>query len=129
MMTVNKRQSEAAILVIEDQPMTKRQMENMFGYQFIIRKTGYKAKDLLSKHGGNIRLIIIDDFVKNSIQTLKAIRLLDKSTPVYLMTSHDYLKIEAKQNGATGFIPEPFDVDSFKRIFQKHRDVLEGCLA
>ncbi|MCP4051000.1 MAG: response regulator [bacterium] len=120
--------NKAYILIIEDQPMTEIQMGNIFGYHFIIRRTVYGATDLLTRNAGNIQLIIIDDMVRNSIKIIKDIRSRYKSIPVYFMTSNDLLKFEALKNGVTGFIPEPFDVNSLKSVFAKHCDLLEGGL-
>ena len=119
-MRIKTGTNEGAILIVEDKPMTKEHMEDVYGHKFIVQQTERDAMRTLVKTDVVINLIVLDDFVYNSIGALNKFRSISKTIPIFMMTSCPNLKREAIKCGVTGFIAEPFDIESFQDVFNRY---------
>jgi response regulator of citrate/malate metabolism len=107
------------ILVIEDEPLTKEEMEKLFPYTFIITKSSQEALSELYKTPA-ISLIILDDYIKDPITLLKIIRSQSSNIPVFMMTASLSMKTNAINSGVTGFIYPPFDVENIEKVLSTY---------
>ena len=111
---------KAEILILEDEPMTKKEMETLFPYSFTIKKTRESAIQLFKQNKNDFDLIIIDDLIRDPLEALIQFRLSSKTTPIYIMTHSTTFKQKALRYGATGIMEPPFDTDSYISIFKTH---------
>lgn len=117
---MNINTSRHTILILEDEPMSKKEMETLFPHSFTITKTITTALHTLQKRLSEFSLIIIDDLIQDPIEAIIKFRLSSKNIPIYIMTTSPTLKQKALRYGATGAMDAPFDVDSYNVIFNKH---------
>ncbi len=112
------------ICIVDDssvvRSLVKKALE-MNDYKDILEaEDGVDAINTIKDKTNEIGLYVLDVNMPNmnGIELVKEIRLLDKSTPIVMLTTEtDKNKmIEAKENGATGWVVKPFETDKFMKV-------------
>lgn len=120
---------EMKILVVDDEPMMVESIKIGLlskGYSVVGVSNARQALDILSGGSHGIDLVLTDYLmpITNGIDLLMAIRRIDLTLPVLIMTAYadTSLVIDALKNGCVGFVEKPFSRDQLvaeiKRIEQ-----------
>jgi len=114
------------ILIVDDSKIVRdivKQSLALFGYNDVIE--AFDGLDALSKaeaNKGKINLYVFDVNMPrmNGIELVKEIRKIDRQNPIIMLTTEsDKAKmIEAKSNGATGWIIKPFESEKFIKVVE-----------
>jgi DNA-binding NtrC family response regulator len=107
--------NKGPILLIEEEPLTEKEMETILPYTFIIKKT-IKDSIAVLNNTDTISLIIIDDLIKDPLKLIALIRKRTNFIPIFMMTSSLSMKTKAIKTGITGFIYPPFDVEEIEKV-------------
>lgn len=123
------------ILVVDDSEEVRDiifgALEDM-GHEVEVAEDGSSALSLLSEKIFDLVLTDLQMPNMNGIQLLKAIKSIDQSIPVIMITGFPTLDnaIEAMKLGATDFVTKPFKLDYFelivKRAIDEHTLLLEN---
>ena len=109
----------ATILVVDDEPMIRtlaRRSLSAFGYSVIEAADGEEGVAKFREHAGVIRGIVLDLTMPrmNGMETLAAIRLMDKQVPVVIASGYarDLNGLDAANDPNVRFLQKPFDVSA-----------------
>ncbi len=118
------QKSDKTILVIDDDSGIRTAMEYMLqdaGYGVITSEDSSIIEKLTTQ---KVHLIIIDLLLSGNdgkavVKKLKSQKSTNK-IPVIILSAHPTADIEAKEAGADGFLPKPFNIEDLIGIIQKH---------
>ena len=117
------------ILLGEDEPEVRSYLEVALRCQGYTVELAQDGDEVLSYfQGGNpgISAVLLDIIMpgKDGIETLRAIRNLDKDLPVIMVSgaSSPLNVVEAMKNGATDFLGKPVNHEDLRRIIKKALD-------
>lgn len=110
------------VLVVDDDSLVRRSVAaaiRSLGYDTIEAEGGAEALDLYRERNAHLRAVVLDMVMPgmNGRATLAAMREVDPSVPVLLMSGHAMNEeIQALlDRGARGFLTKPYSVDALAR--------------
>jgi DNA-binding NtrC family response regulator len=113
------------ILIADDEPNIRRVLEASFakdGYTVLTAENGRKALDIVSTEP-NIDVLLSDLIMPdmNGVELLEAVREINPSMSVLMITAHGTIKsaVDAMRLGAFDYITKPFDMDEIKVVVKK----------
>ncbi len=114
------------IMIVDDSEVVRsviREALLLYGYTNIIEaEDGEDAMSKVKQSNTSIALYILDVNMPkmDGITLVKEIRKINSSAPIIMLTTEtDKVKmLQAKENGATGWIIKPFESKKFIRVIQ-----------
>jgi len=113
------------ILIADDEPNIRRVLEAVFskdGYTVLTAENGRQALDIVSTEPG-IDVLLSDLIMPdmNGVELLEAVREINPSMSVLMITAHGTIKsaVDAMRLGAFDYITKPFDMDEIKMVVKK----------
>lgn len=111
------------ILVVDDQAGVRLLLREVFretGYRIALASHGQEAIVLASAELPSLALVDLKMPVMDGLETLRALKSLDPSMPVLIMTALGEGRIhELLENGARDCITKPFDVFALRNLVQQ----------
>ncbi len=114
-------------MIVDDQINTAKMLSmavNMLGHESLELYRGEDAVEMLRSAQPDFILL---DFMMpgmNGLRTLEEMRTIPngKQVPIFLLTAAKdrYLEEQAKEAGATGFLPKPLNLDILETILRKN---------
>ena len=94
------------------------------GYKALVASNGSEGLQLLEKQGPHMVLLDIEMPGMNGLEVLKEIRKRDIEIPVVMITAYGTIEraVQAMREGASDFIPKPFETDHVALIVEKALD-------
>jgi CheY-like chemotaxis protein len=120
------------ILVVEDDCDTQLYMQTFLKgrYQLLFAATGVEAREQLGRHGGGIRLILMDLSLKGEEDGISLTRFVRqqeafRQIPIIATTAHAFPKDEraALAAGCDAYLAKPFDQ---KRLLASMATLMTG---
>jgi two-component system, NtrC family, response regulator AtoC len=119
------KNGEGTILIADDEPNIRRVLEAVFskeGYTVFTAENGRKALDIVSTEP-TIDVLLSDLIMPdmNGVELLEAVREINPSMSVLMITAHGSIKtaVDAMRLGAFDYITKPFDMDEIKVVVKK----------
>ena len=117
----------AQVMIVDDQINTAKMLSmavNMLGHESLELYRGEDAVEMLRSVQPDFVLL---DFMMpgmNGLQTLEEMRTIPNGerVPIFLLTAAQdrYLEEQAKEAGATGFLPKPLNLEILETILHKN---------
>ncbi|MFZ5824934.1 MAG: response regulator [Bacillota bacterium] len=111
------------ILVVDDQAGVRLLLREVFretGYRIALAAHGQEAVVLASAELPSLALVDVKMPVMDGFETLRALKGLDPSMPVLMMTAVGEGRInELLESGARDCITKPFDVFALRNLVQQ----------
>ena len=119
------KDSAGTILIADDEPNIRRVLEAVFskdGYTVLTAENGRQALDIVSTEP-EIDVLLSDLIMPdmNGVELLEAVREINPSMSVLMITAHGTIKsaVDAMRLGAFDYITKPFDMDEIKLVVKK----------
>jgi len=101
------------ILVVDDEPLIAEVLKEHFkvGYDVETALSGADALSAVARQRPDVVLLDINMPRMNGVEVLKAIKRIDGTIAVIMVTANDQIALagEALKYGAFGYVPKPFD--------------------
>ena len=101
------------ILVVDDEPLIAEVLKEHFrtGYDVETALSGADALSAVARQRPDVVLLDINMPRMNGVEVLKAIKRIDGTIAVIMVTANDQIALagEALKHGAFGYVPKPFD--------------------
>jgi two-component system response regulator AtoC len=112
----------AHILLIDDDPGVLFTLEEILisrGHQVTSHRSGREALAQLE----GVEAVVVDLQMPemDGLAVLRLVRERDESLPVIMLTAHgsERVAVEAMRNGASDYLPKPFDVQELMRVLER----------
>jgi two-component system response regulator (stage 0 sporulation protein F) len=113
------RQSKR-VLVVDDNQVIQDILKQFLGRGYAVEVVGNASQALAVVVQRNPDVILLDVRMPgvDGISLLKSLREMGVQTPIFVMTGYDSTQValEALENGATGYLPKPFDLVHLDRL-------------
>ena len=112
------------ILVVDDEPLIRHSLRELLshcGYAVTACSDGKEALDTLKQHHAHLILTDIKMPHMDGIELLKQIKIINKNTPVILMTSYASIEnaVKAIKLGAYDYITKPIADEEIKILISR----------
>jgi DNA-binding NtrC family response regulator len=101
------------MLIVDDESALRELLSDYFKSAFVIEtaSNGTESLTAVLRHRPDVVLLDINMPGMNGVDVLKAIKQIDDSIPVIMVTGTEQnaLTAEALKSGAFGYVPKPFD--------------------
>jgi ATP-dependent Lon protease len=119
-----KMTREHKILVVDDEQMTRRNLEHVFkkeGYQVDTAENGIEALDLLKKSPYDVIVTDLKMEKVDGLDVLQHAKALDPTTEVIIITGYATVTtaIEAMKKGSYHFLAKPLKLNEIRETIQK----------
>ena len=108
------------VLVVDDNQVIQDILKQFLGRGYTVEVVGNASLALASVVQKNPDAILLDVRMPgvDGISLLKSLRDMGVQTPIFVMTGYDSTQValEALENGATGYLPKPFDLVHLDRL-------------
>ncbi len=115
--------SDPLILVVDDQVGVRRLLQEVFrevGYRVALAANGQEAVMQATAETPALALVDVKMPVMDGLETLKALKVLDPTLPVIMMTAvGDGRVAELMAHGARHCMGKPFDVFALRDMVQQ----------
>lgn len=126
-------QAKSSILIVDDNVSLDKTMTFVLqrkGYDVTFAKDGMEALEKAGEKQFDMIFMDIQMPVMNGVETLKAIRKIQPSAAVVMMTAYavEDLVREALEAGAYGILYKPVDIDEVAALVENARAAKKGTL-
>jgi CheY-like chemotaxis protein len=108
------KQPSKRILVVDDNPVVQEVLKQFLvrGYQVEVATNASQALAAVVQKSPDAILLDVRMPGVDGLGLLKSLRGMGVETPIFVMTGYDSTQValEALENGATGYLPKPFDL-------------------
>jgi len=108
------------VLVVDDNQVIQDILKQFLGRGYTVEVVSNASLALASVVQKNPDAILLDVRMPgvDGISLLKSLRDMGVQTPIFVMTGYDstHVALEALENGATGYLPKPFDLVHLDRL-------------
>ncbi|HZF04923.1 MAG TPA: response regulator [Patescibacteria group bacterium] len=108
------------VLVVDDNQVIQDILKQFLGRGYTVEVVSNASLALASVVQKNPDAILLDVRMPgvDGISLLKSLRDMGVQTPIFVMTGYDSTQValEALENGATGYLPKPFDLVHLDRL-------------
>jgi DNA-binding NtrC family response regulator len=108
------------VLIVDDNQVIQDILKQFLGQGYTVEVVGNASQALASVVQKNPDVILLDVRMPgvDGLSLLKSLRDMGVQTPIFVMTGYDstQVAIEALENGATGYLPKPFDLGHLNRL-------------
>jgi len=105
--------SSQRVLKVDDEPLDLEVLSEHFenDYDVEIALNGVYALDAIRRQRPDVVLLDIKMPGMSGVEVLKAIKKIDESVAVIMVTANEQVALaaEALKSGALGYVPKPFD--------------------
>ena len=106
---------QASILLVDDSRANLLSLEALLeelGQRIVTAQSGEEALRLVQAEEFAVILLDVRMPGVDGLGLLKSLRGMGVETPIFVMTGYDSTQValEALENGATGYLPKPFDL-------------------
>lgn len=115
--------SKKRILIVDDEPNVRLMLETTLasvGYEVAQAVDGQAALDILSSHGQDVDLVLLDLLMPrlDGMELLRRLRAIGNIVPVVILTAHGSIPeaVEAMKLGAIDFLAKPTTPDALRRV-------------
>ncbi|MGE0707900.1 MAG: sigma-54-dependent transcriptional regulator [Planctomycetota bacterium] len=119
---------KTTVLVVDDEPLVRRSLKEFLsgrGYEVREAETGALA---LERFREGVDAVLLDFNLPDldGIEVLAAMRALDPTPPVVMLTAHSSVEraVKAMQAGATHFAAKPFDLEDISALLERSLEPL-----
>jgi CheY-like chemotaxis protein len=119
------------VLVVDNEPLILRVIGfalSRAGLRCWLAGSGEEAVQLYQQHQENVRLALVDLHMPgmSGLQTLAALRAVNPSVVVYLLTggTADPVEVQQVEREANGVLHKPFQLDDLARVLA---NVVHAC--
>jgi len=113
------RQSKS-VLVVDDNQVIQDILKQFLGRGYSVEVAGSASLALMAVIQKSPDAIILDVRMPgvDGLSLLKSLREIGVKTPIFVITGYDstQVAVEAMENGATGYLPKPFDLLHLDRL-------------
>jgi CheY-like chemotaxis protein len=108
------------VLVVDDNPVIQEILRQFLGsgYQVDVVANASQALAAVLKKAPDVLLLDVRMPGVDGLSLLKSLREMGVTAPIFVMTGYDSTQValEALENGATGYLPKPFDLIHLDRL-------------
>ena len=108
------------VLVVDDNQVIQDILKQFLGRGYAVEVVSNASLALASVVQKTPDAILLDVRMPgvDGLSLLKSLRDMGVSTPIFVMTGYDstQVAVEALENGATGYLPKPFDLVHLDRL-------------
>jgi len=108
------------VLVVDDNQVIQDILKQFLGRGYTVEVVSNASLALASVVQKSPDAILLDVRMPgvDGISLLKSLRDMGVQTPIFVMTGYDSTQValEALENGATGYLPKPFDLVHLDRL-------------
>jgi DNA-binding NtrC family response regulator len=108
------------VLVVDDNQVIQDILKQFLGRGYTVEVVGNASLALASVVQKTPDAILLDVRMPgvDGLSLLKSLRDMGVQTPIFVMTGYDSTQValEALENGATGYLPKPFDLVHLDRL-------------
>ncbi len=108
------------VLVVDDNQVIQDILKQFLERGYTVEVVGNASMALASVVKKTPDAILLDVRMPgvDGLSLLKSLRDMGVSTPIFVMTGYDstQVAVEALENGATGYLPKPFDLVQLDRL-------------
>jgi len=112
--------SAKRVLVVDDNQVIQDILKQFLGRGYAVEVVSNASLALASVVQKTPDAILLDVRMPgvDGLSLLKSLRDMGVSTPIFVMTGYDstQVAVEALENGATGYLPKPFDLVHLDRL-------------
>jgi len=112
--------SAKRVLVVDDNQVIQDILKQFLERGYAVEVVGNASMALASVVKKTPDAILLDVRMPgvDGLSLLKSLRDMGVSTPIFVMTGYDstQVAVEALENGATGYLPKPFDLVHLDRL-------------
>ncbi|PYM22887.1 MAG: hypothetical protein DMD80_27325 [Candidatus Rokuibacteriota bacterium] len=112
--------SAKRVLVVDDNQVIQDILKQFLERGYTVEVVGNASMALASVVKKTPDAILLDVRMPgvDGLSLLKSLRDMGVSTPIFVMTGYDstQVAVEALENGATGYLPKPFDLVQLDRL-------------
>ena len=112
--------SAKRVLVVDDNQVIQDILKQFLGRGYAVEVVSNASLALASVVQKTPDAILLDVRMPgvDGLSLLKSLRDMGVSTPIFVMTGYDstQVAVEALENGATGYLPKPFDLVQLDRL-------------
>ncbi|PYN28252.1 MAG: hypothetical protein DMD76_05700 [Candidatus Rokuibacteriota bacterium] len=112
--------SAKRVLVVDDNQVIQDILKQFLERGYTVEVVGNASMALASVVKKTPDAILLDVRMPgvDGLSLLKSLRDMGVSTPIFVMTGYDstQVAVEALENGATGYLPKPFDLVHLDRL-------------
>jgi DNA-binding NtrC family response regulator len=109
-----------SVLVVDDNPIIQDILRQFLGkgYQVEVVANASQALAAVVRKHPDVMLLDVRMPGVDGLSLLKSLREMGVQTPIFVMTGYDSTQValEALENGATGYLPKPFDLIHLDRL-------------
>jgi len=108
------------VLVVDDNQVIQEILKQFLGRGYTVETVGSASLALAAVIQKSPDAILLDVRMPgvDGLSLLKSLREMGVRTPIFVMTGYDstQVAVEALENGATGYLPKPFDLVHLDRL-------------
>ena len=108
------------VLVVDDNQVIQEILKQFLGRGYSVETVGSASLALAAVIQKSPDAILLDVRMPgvDGLSLLKSLREMGVRTPIFVMTGYDstQVAVEALENGATGYLPKPFDLMHLDRL-------------
>jgi two-component system response regulator (stage 0 sporulation protein F) len=108
------------VLVVDDNTIIQDILRQFLARDYEVDVVANASQALAAVVQGHPDVILLDVRMPgvDGLSLLKSLREMGVQTPIFVMTGYDSTQValEALENGATGYLPKPFDLVHLDRL-------------
>jgi two-component system response regulator (stage 0 sporulation protein F) len=108
------------VLVVDDNPVIQDILRQFLGKGYQVDAVGNASQGLAAVVQKSPDVLLLDVRMPgvDGLSLLKSLRGMGVNAPIFVMTGYDSTQValEALENGATGYLPKPFDLIHLDRL-------------